>query len=291
LYLTLYIKSRVEKKQAAVMKPDHGLNNKQQAHFIPVYNSCVQDRAWANSGLIAHVKAGDTVLSFQQRIIDAGFSNVMVTPLGGDRVFLSCTGEDNFAEVLQGANEFFGMLFTNFHKWSEASTRYERGAWLRVYGIPVHAWNDSFFRLTVSGIGRFLYVDECTMDKGRLDFARILIVTPELEIVNRLSDFVIDGRQYSIKIVEEWGYNIGEDAFMSKGEVDSTPEEGNQIHIGTGLDEVQGEWELDDLVTDLQNEWCQHEKKLMYHYKFQTRITMEARTLVKNFLRYRYLLF
>ena len=233
-------------------------NNTTAAQFIPVYKSCLEDREWACSGMIAYVKAGDSTLSFQQRIIDVGFPNVIVTPLGGDRVLLNCTGKDKFSKVYEGAQDFFGMLFSNFQKWSKSLVRYERGALLRVYGIPVHAWNDIFFRHCVSGIGHFLYVDECTADKTRLDFARILIETPHIDILNRLSEFVIDGRCYGIKIVEEWGCNLGEDAFMSESEIDSKPEEEPPNNDFTGMDEVQGEWELDDLVTDLQKEWCQH---------------------------------
>jgi len=33
------------------------------------------------------------------------------------------------------------------------------GAWLRVYGVPVHAWNDAFFKLCFMGAGRFVRVD------------------------------------------------------------------------------------------------------------------------------------
>ena len=176
---------------------------RQASQFIPIYKSSLEDRAWARSGMVAYVKAGDSTLSFQQRIKDAGFPNVVVTPLGGDRVFLHSTGDANFSKVLSEAHDFFGMLFSNFHKWSESSVRYERGAWLRVYGIPVHAWNDVFFRLCVSGIGRFLFVDDCTTDKTRLDFARILVATPDIEIVNKSSEFIIDGVVHAIKIVEE----------------------------------------------------------------------------------------
>jgi len=61
--------------------------------------------------------------------------------------------------------------------------------------------------------------------------------------------------------VEEWGCILGEDAFMSEGEADLVSEEGSRNNHFVGLDEVQGEWELDDLVNDLQNEWGQHEKK------------------------------
>jgi len=37
------------------------------------------------------------------------------------------------------------MLFSNVHKWLTTEVRYERRAWLRVYGVPAHAWNDVFF--------------------------------------------------------------------------------------------------------------------------------------------------
>jgi len=175
----------------------------QTSQFIPIYKSSLEDRTWACSGMVAHMKAGDSAFSFQQWIEDADFPNVVVTPLGGDRVFLHSTGDEDFLKVFSGAQYFFGMLFSNFHKWSESSVRYERGAWLRVYGIPVHAWNDVFFRLCVSGMSRFLSVDDCTADKARLDFARILVATPNIEIVNKSSEFFIDEVVYAIKIVEE----------------------------------------------------------------------------------------
>ena len=52
-------------------------------------------------------------------------------------------------------------------------------------------------------VGRFVRVDECTVDRARLDFARILITTSQLEILNTTAEFSIDGSLYGIKIVEE----------------------------------------------------------------------------------------
>jgi len=97
------------------------------------------------------------------------------------------------------------MLFNSVHKWSATDVKYERGAWLQVYGIPAHAWNDDFFRLCVMNSGRFIRVDDCTLEKARLDFARILISTPNIEIVNTTAELSIDGCVYVIKLVEEWG--------------------------------------------------------------------------------------
>jgi len=33
---------------------------------------------------------GETIFSIQQRVEDAGFTDVMVIPMGGDNVFLHC---------------------------------------------------------------------------------------------------------------------------------------------------------------------------------------------------------
>jgi len=232
-----------------------------QAHFrfSPVYSSAAEDRTWATSGLIATVHGGDSVVALQQRVVDAGFPFVLVTPMGGDRVFLYCAGEKDIWQVFHEAIDFFSVLFSSAIKWSAEEVRYERGAWLRVYGTPVHAWNENFFRSCVSRIGRFIHADESTVTKARLDYACILVPTSQLEILNTTSECVIDGRKFVLKLVEEWGYVLGKDAFLT--EVDSSPEASCNPNDDVGLEEVQGEWELDDLVNDLQKEWSQHEGK------------------------------
>jgi len=153
------------------------------------------------------------------------------------------------------------MLFRNIHKWSVTDVKYERGAWVRVYGVPDHAWNDDFFKLCVMNSGRFIRADECTVDKARLDFARILVSTTQLDIVNTTSEFSIDGCAYVIKLMEEWGCNLGEDAFLTEIENESLPDTLPQLNIDDGMEEVQGESELDDLVDDFHKEWSKHELK------------------------------
>lgn len=91
-------------------------------------------------------------------------------------------------------------------------------------------------------VGRFIQAYDCTVEKARLDFARILISTPIIEIVNKSYDFIIDGSKHVIKLVEEWGCNLGEDAFLTEVESDSRPETSLHHNDVEGLDEVQGEW-------------------------------------------------
>lgn len=229
--------------------------------FIPSYKSTVEDRNWADKGMVATVYGGDSTLALQQRIEDAGFNTVVVTPMGGNRVFLYWTGGEDIWHVFNNAIHFFGMLFYNLHKWSLEEAHYERGAWLRIYGVPVQAWNVSFFKLCVMDIGRFVRVDDCTDDKARLDFARVLITTPQLDIVNAALEFFIDSINHSVKMVEEWGCNLGEDAFLTEVNSESQSDAPQHLADDHGLEEVSGEWELDELVDDLQEEWSKHEGK------------------------------
>jgi hypothetical protein len=252
---------RNTKKEPPVKhKPVNGNTMVQQqgpARLIPKYSSELEDRKWATSGMVATAVGEDSTVALQQKVEDAGFNHVVVTPMGGDRVFLHCNDGEDIWQVFNNALHFFGMLFSNIHMWSVEDVKYERGAWLRVYGVPVHAWNDAFLKLIVMDVGRFVKADECTVDKARLDFARVLISTPQLEILNTTSDVLIDGSLYSIKMVEEWGCNLGEDAFLT--EVDYEPRPETLINNVDGMEEVQGEWELDDLVNDLHKEWSAHE--------------------------------
>jgi hypothetical protein len=105
-----------------------------------------------------------------------------------------------------------------------------------------------------------MQLDEGTADKERFDFARVLVLTPQLEIIKKTTEFFIDGSKYSVNMLEEWGCNLGEDAFLTEVDLDQLPVEEPHFNDDDDddFDEVQGEWELDDLVIDLQKEWSQH---------------------------------
>jgi len=209
--------------------------------------------------MVATIVTGDSTISIQQRVEDAWFTSVVVTPMGSDRVFLHCTRGDDIWQVFNSAIDLFSMLFSNLHNWTLKDEYYERGVWLRVYGVPTHARNEAFFKIYVLKSGRFLRADACTVDKARLDFARVLISTSCLEMVNMSSDILIDGCKHSINMVNEWGCNLGEDSFLAEEETESRTEVlygHNDVPV---LDEVQGE--VDALVNDLNKDWSQFGSK------------------------------
>ncbi|MCI41826.1 sulfate transporter, partial [Trifolium medium] len=56
--------------------------------LIRSYRSQVEDLTWARQGVIATVINGESVPLVQQRIEDGGFNNIVITPLGADKVVL-----------------------------------------------------------------------------------------------------------------------------------------------------------------------------------------------------------
>lgn len=70
---------------------------------------------------------GDSSLDLQQRVKDASFHNVVVTPMGGHKVFLHCLGTDDMLQVFNDAIDFFSMLFFYLHKCTLLDARYEWG--------------------------------------------------------------------------------------------------------------------------------------------------------------------
>jgi hypothetical protein len=133
------------------------------------------------------------------------------------------------------------MLFENFKPWNNDVASFHRGAWVRIYGIPVHAWNESFFKLCVMDCGRYLRTDGMSMDKDRLDFARVLVSTPSLEIINVIDNILVDDIMVEIKIVEEWGFNLGEDVCLSE-------EENVSVISHSDHEQVVGGEDVDDAV-------------------------------------------
>jgi len=93
------------------------LGGHQKDHGLLEYTSTKEDNDWALSGIVATVGAEETIESVQHRVEDAGFSNVEVIPMGGDKVFLRCRNNDDIMQVFNEAIDFFSLLFSNVHQW------------------------------------------------------------------------------------------------------------------------------------------------------------------------------
>lgn len=178
------------------------------------YRSQTEDLLWARNGVTATVLNGESVPLIQDRIADAGVTDIDIIPLGADKVFVRSTSDVSVTTILNDAKEFFAHFFSNVVRWEKNVTPFQRGAWVRMYGIPLHAWNEGFFKLCTLDVGRFLRAAPCTVEKVRFDYARVLVATSSLDIINRKDEILVDGTLVSVHIVEEWGFHLGDDACL-----------------------------------------------------------------------------
>lgn len=82
----------------------------------------------------------------------------------------------------------------------------------------------------------FFLTDSCSVDKEKFDYARVLIATSSFEIINCTDELMIDGEL--VKILEEWGFNIGDDDCLYDEDEDGsdTQTEKEEGKVDPGLD-------------------------------------------------------
>jgi hypothetical protein len=182
--------------------------------YVRSYKAAPDDVNWARCGVVATIANGEAVSVVRRRLVDAGFKGLDLIHLGGARVFVRSQDDTKVLAVLDGAKDFFSICFSHWGRWDTEVIPFQRGAWVRIYGIPLQAWNDSFFKLCVMDCGRFLRSDSYTAAKDRLDYARVLIATTSKAVIKKVEHLMVDGSLVEVQIVEEWGYELGDDACL-----------------------------------------------------------------------------
>lgn len=212
--------------------------------------------------MVATVLNGDAIPVLQRRIFDAGFENLDIIPLGADKVLLRTEDDSDVNLLLAEASEFFANFFSNIMNWRKDMVVRERGAWVRIYGVPLQAWNLDFFKLCVFDYGRLLKLDDSTLEKIRFDYARVLISTPSVDLVISDAKVMIDGAIYELKIVEEGGFSLGEDACLSE---DEEVKEEEDMEDERNIGDLHVDGEVDNLMKHLSEEWQKEQQDLQVH--------------------------
>ncbi|CAI8595929.1 unnamed protein product [Vicia faba] len=79
----------------------------------------------------------------------------------------------------------------------------ERLTWLRVFGLPCHAWNPKVFDFMTKPLGHYVCSDEETSKHKNLDVARILIRIKYCLVLNETYNISINEKVFIIKFVED----------------------------------------------------------------------------------------
>ncbi|WJX63961.1 hypothetical protein P8452_48790 [Trifolium repens] len=162
-----------------------------------------EEMEWAKSGYVGFVKNIEKIHLIQQQLEEEGITSIRAIPMGGDRMFLKVDENEDFKLLVEESQQFFQEVFSVIREWEPKDVRGARYVWVRALGIPVHAWRRKVFSLLTISVGRLIDVDKATEDMERLDVARFLIRTPQLEFINKVVKININKESYNIRITEE----------------------------------------------------------------------------------------
>ena len=113
-----------------------------------------------------------------------------------------------------------------------------------------------FFLELASSDGRLLKIDEVTINKEKMDFARLLIATSDLKELNDVVNFWIDGRVYPIRVIEDLEFGFAVDACLSEFEAD------NKSQCSAPGCFQEEEPLVDALVQQLKDDWIKNSNEV-----------------------------
>lgn len=92
--------------------------------------------------------------------------------------------------------------FLETRPWKHEDVDNERMTWLRVFGVPCHAWCLKLFEFITSSVGKYVFSYEETMKQTNMGVARILVMTKYCLVLNQTFNVEVNENVYRIKIVE-----------------------------------------------------------------------------------------
>jgi hypothetical protein len=132
-----------------------------------------------------------------------GYFGVKITPLGSTLTLLEGQEEGEVQALMEDAKEWLDQWFVEIRPWSPSDIDTERTIWLRVYGVPSHAWNDIFFSQLVQPWGSYVKADDGTLKKITMDVARLMIRTSCQRVVDEFVDVKVNGKIFHLRVLED----------------------------------------------------------------------------------------
>lgn len=129
--------------------------------------------------------------------------------LGGLSVLITFEDSDTATKVMDAAKEIIGR-FSSITWWEGQSLGYERLAWLKVQGIPLHLLTNDVIDAVGGAVGKVVHRAKRSVDDGDLSYEYVGVLVGEgrrvsEEVVVRWRD-----RRYRVWVSEERGDSVPE---------------------------------------------------------------------------------
>jgi hypothetical protein len=82
--------------------------------------------------------------NIQEAFHAQGYFGVKITPLGANLALLEGQEEGEVEALMVDAKDWLDQWFKEIRPWNPKDIDLDRIVWLRIFGVPVHAWKDDF---------------------------------------------------------------------------------------------------------------------------------------------------
>ncbi|XVF29892.1 hypothetical protein REPUB_Repub16aG0009500 [Reevesia pubescens] len=161
-----------------------------------------EDRCWLRNCAVGTLRDLDSMSRVQDFLWNFGLKCEII-PLGGYQVLIKGEDLELISDFIEAEHDRWSCWFHSIKLWEPLVVAQERFTWVRVIGLPLHAWNLEGFKLLGDLVGKFVAVDKATEKRLLMDKARLLVSVP-LEVNVDLSiNALVDGLCLPITIIEE----------------------------------------------------------------------------------------
>lgn len=141
--------------------------------------------------------------SLQNYLEMEGIFAIRVTPMGGNCCLLEDLEEGFIEDLIKVGETWWKSWFSIVEKWKAGCVDGNRDVWLRIYGVPLHAWCSEFFVSLGECWGRFICLDENTSKGEIFDVARLMVNIPISVKMPDYASVSIDGVIHNLYIRED----------------------------------------------------------------------------------------
>ncbi|KAJ0818186.1 putative RNA recognition motif domain, nucleotide-binding alpha-beta plait domain superfamily [Helianthus annuus] len=144
----------------------------------------------------------ETLVDLDRLLRIAKVSYGKIQYLGGLSVLISFS-EEPASRLFIESRELWGPWFSKLSAWDGQSLSFEKVAWLRFIGLPLHLLDRDVIKLVGEPFGKILHVQKDFENADNLSFVRVGVLSGFVERIKEVITLKWKDRNYRILVEEE----------------------------------------------------------------------------------------
>ena len=174
---------------------------------------------WLSSSAKGILKEGIGCRKVSKVMLRAGVV-CQVSPLDNFSALLTFESKEVMKNMIK--DNRVSSWFTELVPWEETVMERELFAWVILEEVPLQVWHVKFFESLGNSWGRFIKLDENTINKSRFDVARMLVRVDSNHDIPATVSVMVRGSFHKIRVTEEESMVVEEvvgEASLVKGDL------------------------------------------------------------------------